>query len=81
MLQNYRFPVKNVIYITSDNSRVKVIYEDNTFNETTPDDQVVLSWVNIDTNTISSYVGPQEDPDLDRTQPGYVGISEETPAE
>jgi hypothetical protein len=30
-------------------------------------------------NTISAYVAPQEDPDLDKTQPGYVGISEETP--
>jgi hypothetical protein len=33
----------------------------------------------MDVNTISAYVAPQEDPSLDKTQPGYVGISEETP--
>ena len=81
MLQNYNFPIQNIIYTDANNSRVKVIYQDGTFNETAPNDQVVLSWINIDVNTISPYVGPQEDPNLDRTQPGYVGISEETPAE
>ena len=81
MLQNYKFPVTNVIYIKPDNSQVKVIYADNTFNFTNPEDSVVMTWVGINVNTISAYVGPQEDPDRDITQPGYVGISEETPAE
>ena len=79
MLQNYKFPVTNVIYTKPDNSEVKVIYADNTFNWTNPEDSVVISWVGMNVNTISAYVVPQEDPDLDRTQPGYVGISEETP--
>lgn len=77
MLQNYKFPIKNIIYTNPDNSMVKVIYEDNTFNETTPDDQVVLSWVSIDLNTISAYVAPKDDPNGDKTHPGYVGPSAE----
>lgn len=80
MLQNYKFPITNVIYTKPDNSEVKVIYADNTFNWTNSEDLVVTSWVGMDVNTISAYVAPQEDPDLDKTQPGYVGISEETPA-
>jgi hypothetical protein len=81
MLQNYKFPVKNVIYITPDNSQVKVIYEDNTFNETTPDDQVVLAWIGININTISSYTPPQNGTLGDPTNPGYVDPSQEPSAE
>ncbi len=74
MLQSYSFPIKNIIYTNSDNSEVKVIYEDNTFNYAEPNDQQVLAWINIDENTISAYQSPQEATDLDRTQPGYVGL-------
>jgi hypothetical protein len=74
MLQNYSFPIKSVIYTNPENSEVKVVYEDDTFNYTEPNDQQVLAWINIDENTISAYQAPQEDLDLDRTQPGYVGL-------
>jgi hypothetical protein len=74
MLPNYSFPIKSVIYTNSENSEVKVIYEDDTFNYADPTDQQVLSWININENVISDYQSPQEDADLDRTQPGYVGL-------
>lgn len=77
MLQNYSFPVTNVIYTNSDNSEVKVIYADNTFNWTTPDDQVVLSWIGINVNTISAYVPPVASGDADTSAPGYVDPSAE----
>lgn len=78
MLQSYKFPIKNVIYSNSDNSEVKVIYEDDTFNYTLPTDQVILGWININQNTISAYVLPAEDINQDTSHLGYVGPSEES---
>ena len=74
MLQSYSFPIKSVIYTDSENSQVKVVYEDDTFNYAEPDDQQVLAWIKINENQISAYQAPQEAADLDRTQPGYVGL-------
>lgn len=44
MLQNYSLPIKEIRYSEKNNSMVQVIYEDNSYNFTEPDDTVVLSW-------------------------------------
>jgi hypothetical protein len=44
MLQSYSLPIKEIKYSKKDNLEVQVVYEDNTFNFTTPDDPVVLIW-------------------------------------
>lgn len=76
MLQSYSFPIQNVIYADPDNSTVKVIYQDGTFNYGSPSDQIVLQWIGIDQNTISAYVPPVPGT-RDASQPGYVDPSAE----
>lgn len=77
MLQSYSSPIQNVIYADPDNSTVKVIYEDGTFNYGSPSDQIVLQWIGINQNTISAYVPPVATGNIDTSAPGYVDPSAE----
>jgi hypothetical protein len=54
MLQSYSLPIKEIKYSEKDNSKVQVVYEDDSFNFTTPDDPVVLVWLH--DNEILPYI-------------------------